>query len=128
MGLVAASLDTGSSGRFSNQIAWVYSIVDRNPNGLVGLDQVPGLQQGAQLLLRGLWHVEKQSITFDEDHIYHLQGSNTCHWRGRPAAGAYSHIAADSHRVSRPTPWHRVSRFRKVSDTLSNGNHRGRFS
>jgi len=57
-----------------DQTAWVYSIVDRNPNGLLGLDQVPGLQQGAQLLLRGLWHVD-QSIAFDEDQIYHLQGS-----------------------------------------------------
>ena len=61
----AASLD---------QIAWVYSIVDRNPNGLLDLNQVPGLQQGARLLLRGLWCVE-QSIAFDEDQIYHLQGS-----------------------------------------------------
>ena len=68
-----------------DQIAWVYSIVDRNPNGLLDLDQVPGLQQGAQLLLRGLWHVEKQSIAFDEDQIYHLQGSKYVPWAGQPS-------------------------------------------
>ena len=67
-----------------DQIAWVYSIVDRNPNGLLDLDQVPGLPQGAQLLLRGLWRVE-QSIAFDEDQIYHLQGSRYVPWAGQPS-------------------------------------------
>lgn len=57
-----------------DQIAWVYTIVDRNPNGLLDLDQAPGLQRGAQLLLRGLWDVGK-SIAFDEDQVYHLQSS-----------------------------------------------------
>jgi hypothetical protein len=57
-----------------DQVAWVYSIVDRNPNGLLDADQVPGLQRGAQLLLRGLWR-DGKSISFDEDQVYHLQGT-----------------------------------------------------
>ncbi len=56
-----------------DQETWVYSIVDRNPNGLVDHDQTPGLQRGAQLLLHGRWSGQ-QSIAFDEDQIYHLQG------------------------------------------------------
>ena len=71
----AASLD---------QVAWVYSIVDRNPNGLLDVDQVPSLQRGAQLLLRGLWRGEK-SIAFDEDQIYHLQGSRYVPLAEQPA-------------------------------------------
>jgi protein phosphatase len=67
-----------------DQLVWVYSIVDQNPNGLVDLDKVPGLKQGAQLLLRGLWHVEKQSMTFKEDQIYHLQGSKYVPVTGQP--------------------------------------------
>ena len=57
-----------------DQAAWVYSIVDQSPNGLLDQDQVPGLQRGALLLLRGLWRGD-QSLSFDADQIYHLQGA-----------------------------------------------------
>ena len=63
--------------------AWVYSIVDRSPNGL--LEEVPGLEQGAKLLLRGLWRVEKRSLAFHEDQIYHLQGSSYVPLTGQPS-------------------------------------------
>ena len=56
------------------QVAWVYSIVDRNPNGLLDVDRVPSLERGDRLLLRGLWRGE-QSIAFDEDQIYYFQDS-----------------------------------------------------
>jgi hypothetical protein len=67
-----------------DQVAWVYSIVDRNPNGLLDLDQVPGLPRGAQLLLRGLWRGD-QSISFDADQIYHLKDSKYIPWAEQPA-------------------------------------------
>lgn len=67
-----------------DQIAWVYSIVDQNPNGLLDLDQVPGLQRGAQLLLRGLWHAG-QSVVFAEDQVYHLQGARYVPWTEQPS-------------------------------------------
>jgi hypothetical protein len=57
-----------------DQASWVFSIVDRNPNGLLDQDQVPGLQRGARLLLYGWWRGQ-QSVVFDEDQIYHLQGT-----------------------------------------------------
>jgi hypothetical protein len=67
-----------------DRVAWVYSIVDRNPNGLLDVDQVPGLQRGAQLLLRGLWRGQK-AMTFDEDQIYHLHGSRYIPLAEQPA-------------------------------------------
>jgi hypothetical protein len=57
------------------QSVWVYSTVDRNPNGLVGPDEVPGLQPGAQLLLRGRWRVDARSISFEREQTYTLQGA-----------------------------------------------------
>ncbi|MFN2241111.1 MAG: PP2C family protein-serine/threonine phosphatase, partial [Anaerolineae bacterium] len=58
-----------------DQVAWVYSIVDRNPNGLVDADQAPGLQRGARLLLRGLWRADRETVAFKEDQVYWLEGS-----------------------------------------------------
>jgi len=57
-----------------DQVAWVYSIVDQSPNGLLDPDRVPDLPRGSLLLLRGLWRGD-QSLSFDADQIYHLQGS-----------------------------------------------------
>jgi hypothetical protein len=67
-----------------DQAAWVYSIVDRNPNGLLDQEQVPGLQRGARVLLYGWWRGQ-QSIAFDEDQIYHLQGSRYVPLAEQPA-------------------------------------------
>jgi serine/threonine protein phosphatase PrpC len=58
-----------------DQRVWVYSIVDRNPNGLLDADQAPGLQRGAQLLLHGLWRADKETLAFENDQVYYLQGS-----------------------------------------------------
>ena len=56
------------------QGVWVYSIVDRNPNGLLQPDQASGLQQGAQILLHGVWRTENESLAFEEDQVFALQG------------------------------------------------------
>jgi hypothetical protein len=66
------------------QVVWVYSIVDRNPNGLLDMDQIPGLLRGAQLLLRGLWR-DDPSLSFDPDQAYYLQGSKYIPWAEQPA-------------------------------------------
>jgi len=67
-----------------DQSVWVYTIVDKSPNGLIDVDQVPGLQQGTQLLLRGMWHVDTQPWTFHEDQIYTLQGTRYVPLTGQP--------------------------------------------
>jgi hypothetical protein len=67
-----------------DQESWVYSIVDRNPNGLLDYDQAPGLQRGAHLLLHGRWR-GPQPIAFDEDQIYHLQGPRYAPLAEQPA-------------------------------------------
>jgi protein phosphatase len=58
-----------------DQLAWVYSIVDQNPNGFVDTDQTPGLQRGVRLLLRGWWQADKETLAFKEDQVYFLEGS-----------------------------------------------------
>ncbi len=68
-----------------DQSVWVYTIVDRSPNGLIDVDQIPGLQKGAQLLLRGMWHVDTRPLTFQEDQIYTLQGATYVPLTGQPA-------------------------------------------
>ncbi len=68
-----------------DQSVWVYTIVDKSPNGLIDVDQVPGLQQGTQLLLRGMWHVDTQPLTFQEDQIYTLRGARYVPLTGQPA-------------------------------------------
>ncbi len=67
-----------------DQSVWVYTIVDKSPNGLIDVDQVRGLQGGAQLLLRGTWHVETQPLTFQHDQIYTLQGARYVPLTGQP--------------------------------------------
>ena len=67
-----------------DQVTWVYSIVDQNPNGLLDLDRVPGLQRGDPLLLRGLWR-DDQPLSFDQDQIYRLQGSTYVPLTEQPA-------------------------------------------
>ena len=67
------------------QGVWVYSIVDRNPNGLIGPDQGPGLQRGARILLHGMWSIEDQAMAFKEDEIYTLQGSIYVPTTGQPS-------------------------------------------
>jgi hypothetical protein len=63
---------------------WVYSIVDRNPNGLIGPDPGPGLQRGTRVLLHGIWAIEDQTMAFEEDEIYTLQGSIYVPATGQP--------------------------------------------
>ena len=67
------------------QSVWVYSIVDRNPNGLIGPDQGAGLQRGSRVLLHGIWAIEDQTMAFEEDEIYTLQGSIYVPATGQPS-------------------------------------------
>ena len=64
---------------------WAYSIVDRNPNGLIGPDQGSGLQRGTRVLLHGIWAIEDQTMAFEEDEIYTLQGSIYVPVTGQPS-------------------------------------------
>jgi hypothetical protein len=67
------------------QSVWVYSIVDRNPNGLLSPEQGSGLQRGARILLHGIWAIKDRSMAFEEDEIYTLQGSTYVPTTGQPS-------------------------------------------
>lgn len=67
-----------------DRFVWAYTIVDKSPNGLIDVDQIPGLEHGAQLLVRGVWHVDTQPLTFQQDQIYTLQGTRYVPVTGQP--------------------------------------------
>jgi hypothetical protein len=59
-----------------NETVWVYTVLDRNPYSIVGLDLRPGLARGTGVLVQGRWLEggPRDNMAFAIDRAYILQG------------------------------------------------------
>jgi serine/threonine protein phosphatase PrpC len=59
-----------------SETVWVYTVLDRNPYGVVGSDVHPGLARGTGALVRGRWLEggPRDNMAFAIDRAYLLQG------------------------------------------------------